>query len=109
MTPDEADAEMVRRIEEYLRQQGHRPAPTASDPAPDALAEPPRPPPSPVLPQVPDAPLPAVTTAPPRLLTLQEFATYHHVSRRTIYQWIRDGRIPAPLRTPGGQPRFVHP
>ncbi|MCM8757743.1 MAG: helix-turn-helix domain-containing protein [Candidatus Omnitrophica bacterium] len=34
-------------------------------------------------------------TIPEKLLTIDELASYLRVSRRTIYEWLKKGKIPA--------------
>lgn len=40
------------------------------------------------------------------LLSRRELADAFRVTPRTVYEWERTGRIPAPQRTPSGRPRW---
>jgi len=44
---------------------------------------------------------------PERVLTVTEVATRLKVSRRTVYNWLRDGKLTVALRTPGGMIRIA--
>jgi excisionase family DNA binding protein len=50
-----------------------------------------------------------VLTAPPssKVLTVTEVAARLKVSRRTVYNWLRDGKLTVALRTPGGMIRIA--